>query len=170
MKTSISLVYLDMDGVVADFDKHLASLSLPTFLGENEVWEAIFRQDEFFYNIPPMQHGIVLWSRLHHAVPTHMLTALPYTNSDAIRDQKERWCARYLSPLTPVHTVIGAKKKALFACPGRLLIDDRADTCLAFEQMGGHAICHSSVEDTLLQLSRDYTFTFGEIDPHLPKY
>jgi 5'(3')-deoxyribonucleotidase len=147
-------IFLDLDGVFADFDK--ARLSLTDKRG-NEIWPIIDKIPEFFRNLEVLPDSLKLVTMLqHHRL--EFLTALPEPTGylDTAREDKIWWVSNHISRKIKVNTIIGGKNKILWleTYPGALLIDDYKRNIDLWNAHGGVGILHTSVNETLNQLER----------------
>ena len=167
------VIYCDMDGVLVDFDegyKELTGVSThhADSQGKKEFWKA-FRQglkdkdiseESYWANLNWMSDGKKLWDYISPYNP-YVLTA-PAVNFDFpeelrySRDYNESikgkidWGQR-LSNMRKMY-FRSAARKADFAGPGKILIDDRKDTIDAWNANGGIGILHTSAVNTIKQL------------------
>lgn len=146
-------IYLDLDGVMADFDGHHDKTFgwIPNFDLTDEHWRAIHDQDDFFFNMPLKDDARQLLAGL--PIDPIILTACPRSNYQKVARQKKRWVAHHLGHYLTVLPVIGGHNKPMFMHkPGDILIDDYGKNCRAWKDEGGRAIKHETAEDTLRQL------------------
>lgn len=149
-------IFLDVDGVFADFDKKLNEVcgeDIPRF--SDEIWGPLSQVDNLFYTLEVLPNSL----KIIEAVKGHdveFLTALPHLTgklSTADAD-KRKWLREHISSTIPINTCIGGKNKPkwLKANPGALLIDDYGRNIRMWEAAGGLTIKHESVDSTLAQL------------------
>ena len=157
-------VYVDMDGVVADFDQRFVDLSgmLPREFeakyGKNAFWEFIDEGDnklKFWVGIPQMsdaQQLIDFVSKYDY----EMLTA-PSLKKQSLMG-KGLWMINQtkkgLFPSKPKVNYKSAKNKKDFAAPNHILIDDKASTIDSWNAAGGIGILHTSAANTISQLKK----------------
>ena len=155
-------LYLDCDGVLADFDKGatavlgLAPRAFEKRHGIGRFWQKLATAPDFYFGLPLMDDAMELFEAVRHLDPV-ILTGLPRGNWAA--DQKVRWAARYF-PGTRIITTM-ARDKRDHAQEGDVLVDDQLKHRHLWEEVGGIFIHHRSVDESLEQLS-DY------FDIHLP--
>lgn len=152
-------IYLDLDGVVADFFGFARFLlgadyhSLPPEL----AWQQLGTVPNLYRNLPTLDGARDLFEMLSRLAPVSILSAMPlptgYLRSAAA--DKRAWVAHHLSGAVQVITVCGWEQKALFAAPEDLLIDDSARNVAAWCDAGGPAIEHVSMAQTMRRLG-DY--------------
>jgi len=157
-------IYVDMDGVVADFDQRFIDLSgmLPREFeakyGKNAFWEFIDEGDnklKFWVGIPQMsdaQQLIDFVSKYDY----EMLTA-PSLKKQSLMG-KGLWMINQtkkgLFPSKPKVNYKSAKNKKDFAEPNHILIDDKASTIDSWNAAGGIGILHTSASNTISQLKK----------------
>lgn len=154
-------IYLDLDGVMADFDKHFLDLFgvASSSLDDLTLWKWINGHGSFFSDLPVCEGAIDFFNRIKHLDPT-ILTACPKTNYSVAAIQKRAWVYKHLSPDVTVIPMLGGKNKALFMhSPGDVLIDDFEKNCVAWREHGGVAIQHKNFEDTFKQLDKTLIFS-----------
>lgn len=150
-------IYLDLDGVLANFDKRaeevLGTDNIYKFefvYGTTALWNGINSDPFFFKNLEVMPGARRLLEATRY-YPNVILTALPKSNAARVDEQKREWVKEHLGGRFPVITCL-TKEKPAVCKPGDLLIDDRAIVKSEWEARGGKFIVHTSVENTLEQL------------------
>jgi len=159
------IIYLDMDDVVADWYK-----SAQDFLGlrynskleriPQEDWDRLKSHSRFYRHLPLKEGARQLVSACETLVEQRLveevrfLTALP-RNDDmpwAVND-KVYW-ARDHFPTIPVFIGPYSDDKWKHCRPGDILIDDRTDNCLQWENAGGHAHIYKNWPDCKVWLDQ----------------
>ena len=149
-------LYLDCDGVLADFDKGAtAVLGLPPRdfeerHGLGRFWRQIAAAPDFYYGLPLKDDALALFDAVRHLEPV-ILTGLPHGNWAA--DQKVRWAAQYF-PGTRIITTM-ARDKRDHAREGDVLVDDQLRHSALWIEAGGVFIHHRSATQSLAEL-RNY--------------
>lgn len=150
-------LFIDLDGVLADFDKSAAgqmgtdNISKYEFVwGTKKFWDKINEDPEFFANLDPMSDYWELWGAVAPLDPT-ILTALPKTDAYRVEQQKRQWVADYIGDSVPVICCL-TKDKPNFCLPGDVLIDDRAINREAWLAAGGTYIIHTSAARSIAAL------------------
>jgi len=149
-------LYLDCDGVLADFDKGpTAVLGLPPRAfekrhGLGRFWQKLAQAPDFYFSLPLMEDAMELFDAVRHLDPI-ILTGLPRGNWAA--DQKVRWAAQHF-PGTKIITTM-ARDKRDHAKEGDVLVDDQLRHSARWEEVGGVFIHHRSAAETIERL-RDY--------------
>lgn len=147
-------LYLDLDGVMADFDTHhQANFGwVPSHDLTDEQWQAIHDQPSFFLDMPMCEGAHGLFQALWDYRPI-ILTACPKTNYQHVARQKRQWVKNHLGSAITVLPVIGGHNKPMFMhAKGDILIDDYGKNCRAWEAEGGRAIKHVTAAQTLKEL------------------
>jgi hypothetical protein len=143
-------IYLDCDGVLADFDKAAeAVLGAPPHVfekrpGAGEVWRRLARAEGFFERLDPLPDAYELYDAVRAKDPI-ILTGLPRGNW--AEPQKRRWAERHF-PGVPVIATSAALKRE-HCHPGDVLVDDRSQHRHLWEQAGGAFILHTSARASI---------------------
>jgi deoxypyrimidine-specific 5' nucleotidase type C protein (NT5C) len=143
-------IYLDCDGVLADFDKGAAALlgAPPQVFekrhGAGEFWRRLARADGFFEHLDPLPDAYELYDAVKAKGPI-ILTGLP--RGTWAEPQKRRWAERHF-PGVPVITTSAALKRE-HCHPGDVLVDDRSRHRHLWEQAGGAFILHTSARASI---------------------
>lgn len=152
-------VHLDLDGVVADFDKRVESFGLkPAYSGSKAglMWNKIESDPNFYYKLdkmPDADHlmGFLAEFVLRHSVPLKVLTAIPSRRKSLASAEfdKKKWVAEKFSPDIPVNIGPYSKDKYKWAGVGKILIDDRVSNIDEWHEAGGIGILHTSAVTTI---------------------
>jgi hypothetical protein len=133
-------VFLDLDGVFADFDarvKHLTGKH-PSQLDRNRLWKAVNADKRFFAELELIEGCMALWEMTKDLEPI-FLTGAP--SSRIFQEQKREWVARIFGADFMVH-VVPKKLKQDFSGPHKVLIDDTPENIEQWIARGGHGILH----------------------------
>ena len=149
-------VYLDLDGVMADFDAHF-----PSMFGVNhknmlddDMWATINAHPSYFRDMP-LCDGALSFFKSIEALNPIILTACPKSNYAHAARQKREWVREHLGPHVQVLPVMGGSSKPLFMhAAGDILIDDFDRNTVAWVKAGGVAILHSDFDSTKRSLER----------------
>jgi len=154
----INCIYLDMDGVIADFEKRYLELYgvTPASTRNNKEFGGFF--DKFiegnnFTTLDLMPDAMDLVRALRNALPpTQILSSTASPNRhEAISKQKIEWLETqgidFQRNLVP-----GKELKKKYARTDTLIIDDTESIIDDWRAAGGVAILHKNVADTLVQL------------------
>lgn len=148
-------IYLDCDGVLADFDKGAAAIlglapdAFQKAHGAGEFWKRLARAPEFFASLDPLPDAMELYEAVRHRRPV-ILTGLPRGNWAAA--QKRRWAERHF-PGVPIITTMAALKRE-HCLPGDALVDDRDQHRHLWEAEGGVFIHHKDAKSSIAALRK----------------
>jgi hypothetical protein len=148
-------LFLDCDGVLADFDKGataILGMSPKAFEhrhGLGRFWAKLASAPDFYFGLPLLDGATDLFEAVRHLDPI-ILTGLPRGNWAA--DQKVRWAAHYF-PGTRIITTM-ARDKRDHGKPGDVLVDDQVRHADRWKEMGGVFIHHRNVSETLRELGK----------------
>jgi hypothetical protein len=155
-------IYVDMDGVLANFEKRYIELFRES-PGESragkefsENWTT-FIEGKNFETLDWWPGGPELITYLSQNVPIESVEILTSSGGNKFHDQvviqKHKWIETFNLPEQwKVNVVAGRKKKAEFATPDSILIDDTEDVIQAFRAAGGIGIHHKDIGNTLMLL------------------
>ena len=157
MANSEPRLFLDADGVLADFDlgaRRLLGLKPKEFIarhGRGTFWKRLANAKNFYGSLPQMPDAQLLFDAVKYLKPT-ILTGLPLGNWAA--GQKIEWAAEHF-PGVPIITCM-ARDKHKHMHPGDVLVDDREKHRAEYEASGVIFIHHRNAEDSLRQLAKIY--------------
>jgi hypothetical protein len=142
--------YLDMDGVVADFDAAAHQLigALPangSHRWGNEDWQKIRSSERWFRDLPktPFADELVELARQfrdQHGWRLLFLTAIPRGNDFPWTFYDKMLWTQTHYPDIPVHFGPYSTDKKIHCKTGDILVDDRLDNTTEWREAGGHAI------------------------------
>jgi 5'(3')-deoxyribonucleotidase len=148
-------LFLDADGVLADFDlaaRGLLGMRSKEYIdkhGRGMFWKRLAEAPNFYGDLAEMPDARVLFDAVRHLKPT-ILTGLPAGNWAA--PQKVEWAAGHF-PGVPIITCM-ARDKHLHMHPGDVLVDDREKHRAEYEAAGVVFVHHKNAEDSLRQLAK----------------
>lgn len=146
-------LYLDCDGVLADFDAGAAAVlgmaprAYEKRHGIGRFWKGLANASDFYFNLPLMPDAMELFGAVKHLDPV-ILTGLPLGGWAA--DQKVRWAARHF-PGTRIITTM-ARDKRNHAREGDVLVDDQVKHRRLWEEVGGVFIHHTGAKASIAAL------------------
>jgi 5'(3')-deoxyribonucleotidase len=146
-------LYLDCDGVLADFEKAaIALLKMPPRQfekrhGRPEFWKRLARHPDFYGSLPLMPDAMVLFEAVRHLDPI-ILTGLP--RGDWAAPQKVRWAAEHF-PGTRIITCLAADKRR-HAREGDILVDDTLKYRDLWTGAGGIFVHHRDARSSIAEL------------------
>jgi len=154
-EVKISKIYLDMDGVIADFDNRYKQLYkiYPSEADTYKVFDSFFAQfiaDEQFAKLDLLPDAVELIEYLKTlSIPTEILSSTSSERRDAdIRKQKLEWLDKH-GITFPVNLVPGKRFKKDYSNSSVLLIDDTSVNIDQWRREGGIGILHSDTATTL---------------------
>jgi hypothetical protein len=151
-----------MDGVLANFEKRYIELFRES-PGESRNGKEFstnwptFIEGKNFETLEWWPGGPELITYLSANVPVESVEILTSSGGNKFHDQvviqKHKWIETFNLPEQwKVNVVAGRKKKAEFATPDSILIDDTEDVIQAFRAAGGIGIHHKDIGNTLMLL------------------
>ena len=157
--TRETIIYVDLDGVLVDFDGALRERfgfgwdDTP----RRKVWSSIMHYNDhvapWFYSLPKMHDFDVLWEFVTGNFDTVEILSASGTSPKDAQGQKRAWIGDNISYDVVANIVTSGSEKAQFAHADALLIDDRKRVLNPFIEAGGRGILHTSAEDTVRQLT-----------------
>ena len=149
------IIFVDLDGVCADFDSYYLKLFGRTTesVPDKELWKNINDYGTFFWELPvmPMTQFFINTVKQTHEVI--ILTACPRSDYERAALQKKAWVKCHLGEDIKVLTVLGGKTKYLFMQkPGDILIDDYEKNIEPWISNGGVGIIHQNWTETISQV------------------
>jgi len=150
-------LFLDCDGVLADFDAGatdtlgLSPRAFEERHGRREFWRRIANTRDFYARLPLMSDARTLFDVVAHLDPI-ILTGLPVGNWAA--PQKVRWAEEHF-PGTHIITCM-ARDKYRHMKGADVLVDDRADHRDKWEAAGGVFIHHKDARTSIERLAAIY--------------
>jgi len=146
-------LYVDMDGVLADFDAHITKLAGGVHPNEtgDDVWHYV--TPGFFAALPKMPDADELWAFVSEFSPT-IMTATGYSVKRA-GAEKRGWAKEHLNHADVKLVMSGAdkiKRIESSRIPWSILIDDRMQAISPWVDRGGVGILHTSASNTIAQL------------------
>lgn len=148
------MIFVDMDGVLADFDGHYQALFgyRPTRWPERENvdWSKIRAVGNFYRTLPLLEGANELLAAIRPR-PHSILTGVP-GSVDTSSNQKIDWARDTLSPHVPPVICCRSREKCKHGKPGDILIDDYLKYKDLWTDMGGIFIHHTSAAESIRQL------------------
>jgi len=148
-------LFLDCDGVLADFDKRFFELAgepsrgFEDKYGAKEFWKIIAKDENFFENLDLLPGAQELYDAVKHLNPP-ILTGIPH--GDWAQPQKLRWRDKHFPEAEMICCPSRDKFKHMEEGKLNVIIDDWAKHQHIWENNEGIFILHTSVEESLDQL------------------
>ena len=149
-------IYLDLDGVLADFDKSaLVLFGMPPreyeeLHGKKKFWKMIAKEENFFGDLELMPDAMKLWNEVYKIHEPIILTSCPWGNWAPY--QKLLWKNKHFGETIKMICTEGAKTKKHYCKVGDILIDDYYKYKHLWEEAGGIFIHHLNIDNTLSEL------------------
>lgn len=148
-------LFLDCDGVLADFDKRaeeilgMRSREFEAIHGSKAFWKTIYSTPDFFYGLDKMPDADKLVDAVKHLDPV-ILTGKPY--GGWAEGQKLRWRDEHFPDLPMIVCLSKDKFTHMHHDKDNILVDDTLKYAHIWEEAGGTFIHHTSAEDSIRQL------------------
>ena len=146
-------LFLDCDGVLADFDTYAEQIfGLPPRKaeekhGQKRFWADLQSHGGFYSNLPLMPDAMDLFEAVKHLNPI-ILTGLPL--GDWAEPQKREWGAKHFPHTTMICCM--SKDKRNHMQPGDVLVDDFLKYKYLWEEAGGIFVHHTSAASSVAKL------------------
>ena len=151
-------IYLDMDGVVADFNKFATN-----FIGRNigwheldltaEEWARLSTVENLYFQLPLIKEStklVAMAKSLSTRFNVEFLTAIPrQTTMPTAESDKRNWLDLYY-PGIKMNIGPFSRDKQNWCKPGDILIDDKWSNINEWYNKGGIAIFHDGDFDTTI--------------------
>lgn len=153
--TTAPHIFLDCDGVLADFDAHglayfgMAPRAYEAKVGSDRFWAELEAHGDFYRSMPVMADAKDLYEGVRHLRPT-ILTGCPKGNW--AETQKVAWAAEHF-PGVPIITCRSSDKRDhMVTESGDVLIDDWPQHRHRWIECGGTFISHYDAASSLAAL------------------
>ena len=156
-------VFVDMDGVLADFNGGFQELTGMTNnqVTDEELWNRIIAHGKakFFAELNWMSGGKDLWKYVtENFLQTKILSALGKSDiTDKQTTQGKMMWLRKNIPSLPSNDIIfvsNKHQKKKYCKPGDIIIDDTPSTIEEWMKKGGVGILHKTASDTITKLKQ----------------
>lgn len=140
-------LFLDIDGVFADFSGYLKSRHNMSFdeTPKSEVWKTVNADENFWINLPVLSGAHELWKEINHLNPIFLTGSV--SDYEQCRKGKQAWIQKHFQSSRCI--VTKSSLKSQYACKGDVLVDDMLSNCLAWEATGNNFVHHVSHAATL---------------------
>lgn len=151
------IVYLDLDGVFADFKSHFQKVvGFAYEVNPKRAWSILEKEDHLFSKLEPLPDAIDMFNRIYwHFDKVKILTALPIITGKltTAKEDKIEWVHKYLAKDIEVICADGWEGKSQYAKPGDVLVDDMVRNIGAWRLAGGTGILHKNCRNTIFQMA-----------------
>ena len=160
----VSKIYIDMDGVLADFDRGVRELcgmeptdqSVRSPRQDDLMWEKIRQVDHFYDRLELMPGAKEMFDAVYgkYGDRCEILTGIPKEKRKILTagEDKEAWMKRILSEKIVVNICLRAQKIKKCTGADAVLIDDLQENIDEWNAAGGIGILHVSAEQTMKAL------------------
>lgn len=179
-------VYLDMDGVLADFDGGLADRGFfierehnrlfkqnvdksqwtETELKDDKIVQGYMEEKGFFRNLRMIPGADKLWAEAGRPV---VLTARPKKEDPdgRVASEKRGWIEEYFGEIPEDRFIccLRSEKKQYATYLGKfpnILVDDLEWNCSEWKKAGGYAILFKNSEQAVEELKKAKQYVYGE--------
>lgn len=144
------MIYLDMDGVVADFEGMLEQHGHPrgTEWDDDTLWATVRAIPNFWTHMPLMPDAKILWNAVKDLNPT-FLTA-PSRSDPRCKPGKLAFVAKHFGDVPVIFS--RARDKWQHANPGDILVDDTVKNIKDWRAHGGIGIWHKNAASTIAKI------------------
>lgn len=154
-------IYIDMDGVVADFDMMAKKVTNGGYktpgISNNSIWKAIYHYDSnvapFFESLPKLPGADQLVEFISSNFSNFAFLTATGTTPKNAAEQKRNWVRKHYGNTIKVYTVVKSAEKAVYANPRSVLIDDRDKAIDPWKRAGGIGILHTNNMSTIGDLN-----------------
>ena len=160
MSISVDKIYVDMDGVIADFHKRYTDRyrMTPERADESGNFGKFFVKfiaDREFATLELMRDALELLNFLNEIqVPKEILSSTARVdNHSSISAQKKEWL-KYHNINYVQNFVPGKHLKYSFATPNSIIIDDTKSVIDDWNNAGGIGLLHTSAKSTIAMLKK----------------
>lgn len=163
----IRIIYLDMDGVLADFEGHFKEISggltAKQYIkskgqnGTHAMWMLIDKDKDFFAKLKPFSHAKELVRLCRKIAPTIILSSPPVTNRERAIENKREWLDNYIGHIPAIFS----NNKKEYANKSALLIDDFKENTESFQENGGRVLLFKDFDSTRDFLENAYDKGLG---------
>ena len=151
------IIFLDMDGVLADFDKYVCEThGFETKEKWNDNWAGL--PERMFNELEKMPDADQLVEYTKPYSP-QILTAMPKRDKVRFaRMDKMRWAKRHYGFHSWEVNVVYREEKLMYATAEQyspnILVDDNHKNIEEWKKQGGAGILHTSTETTIIELQK----------------
>lgn len=149
----MSQIWLDCDGVLADFDTYAEAIfGLPprkaeAELGAKRFWCDLQSHEGFYERLPLMPDARELFEAVEHLNPI-ILTGCPL--GGWAEPQKRAWGRKHFPETKMI--CCASKDKRNHMLPGDVLVDDWPKYKELWEEAGGIFVLHTSAKESIAKL------------------
>lgn len=145
-------LFVDSDGVFADFDLHIKTLfgKWPREMSDDVMWKLASEHPEFWSHMPVKYGAEELWEFVKPYNPT-VLTGCPKSDYTRAETHKRAWWQHHFAH-DQVITCLSKDKGTHIKKPGDILVDDMIKNIKRWEKAGGKGVWYKNARDAIAQL------------------
>lgn len=153
----IEKIYLDLDGVFADFWGKVCDVFGKEPENSKMIWDKLKDVHNLFLDLKPLPYTRVMFNALYskYGDRCEILSSVPRPDNFLVTapDDKRKWVRKYLNDSIVVNIVSNHTEKQNF-CKGKnyILIDDYAKNINEWMTKGGTGILHDNWNKTYIEL------------------
>lgn len=150
------MIYVDMDGVLVDFNGFIKRQFGKNFIELDNDWVLfeLAKYKDLYANLDAMIDAYDLWNAIKHLNPK-ILTAVPSKiEMQRAPADKIEWIKKHFGKDIEVKFGPYSINKQDWCKFGDVLIDDSRLNIRQWESRGGHGILHSSANNTIIRLKK----------------
>lgn len=148
----IEKIYVDMDGVLADFDRGVVEiLGLPKDADDEIMWAAMREHPNFYFELKPIEGAVEFFKELREKYGDNcqILSAYPKPHREIHEayNDKIRWIQKYFGEGVTVNLVYRAQKVDFCKNNNCVLVDDYEINIDEWGKAGGTGVLFDIVEN-----------------------
>ena len=156
-------IFLDNDGVLADFSNHCKALfgKYPKELADFDLWRLVDQDREAFWADIPVKDGARELFELASPFAPTVLTGCPRDNQSEERklcpyavSHKKEWVAKHFGDQVPVITCFSRDKPGFMYNPGDILVDDTYINIKRWRNANGYGIWYQTAFQAINELKK----------------
>lgn len=153
----IEKIYLDLDGVFADFWGEVCNIFGKEPENNKMIWDRLKDVPNLFLNLKPLPYTKVMFNAIYskYGNKCEILSSVPHPNNFLVTapDNKRNWVKKHLNDKIVVNIVNNHSEKQKF-CKGKnyILIDDYIKNINEWTSKGGIGILHDNWNKTYIEL------------------
>ena len=157
------MLYVDLDGVFADFNRKIDELGLKRN-DPHTNWPIIDKIPHFFSDLELLPDALELWDAIKIFNPV-ILTAAPKKTNQLITcvNDKVRWVHENLDSNIPVIVSDGWEGKINYLDDADILLDDMQRNIDLWDAHGGIGILHTDAKSSIDKIFKLYDSKFFTI-------
>jgi len=159
------IIYVDMDGVLADFDSGVEKTTGKRmnyyFNDDDPIWVQIRKHgvERFFSELEWLPYSKDMWNYIYsNFMIVKILSAMGKENerNNGVYRGKHSWLRKNIPNLRESDIILVANKhkKQEYSRPGDIIIDDTEVVITEWNNKGGTGILHKSARETIKILSQ----------------